>query len=112
MTRPEGEQIPEGYSEKTHVDTDPAGGKTGSERVPRDPEWALWGPGIPDLDHANPKLREALKQWLLFLKEDVGFEGWRFDFVKGYGAEFVTEYVDETLPPKSFCVAEYWVDSK
>lgn len=38
--------------------------------------------GAPDLDHANPELREALCHWLQHLKRDIGFEGWRFDFVK------------------------------
>ncbi len=43
--------------------------------------------GAPDLDHANPELREALCHWLQWLHKDIGFEGWRFDFVKGFGAE-------------------------
>jgi alpha-amylase len=67
---------------------------------------------LADLDHANPKLRGALKDWLRFLKEEIGFEGWRFDFVKGYAAEFVTEYVNDTLGKGTFNVAEYWVDVK
>lgn len=41
-----------------------------------------YGPA-PDLDHANPDLRAALKDWLLWLQQDIGFEGWRLDFVKG-----------------------------
>lgn len=41
-----------------------------------------YGPA-PDLDHANPELREALKEWLAWLKSDIGFSGWRFDFARG-----------------------------
>nr|QKY15147.1 alpha-amylase (AMY) [Polytomella parva] len=70
-----------------------------------------YGPA-PDLDHANPELRAALKDWLKWLHEDIGFEGWRLDFVRGYGARFVKEYIDYTTTDKSFNVGEFWVDSR
>jgi hypothetical protein len=38
--------------------------------------------GAPDLDHANPHLREALVHWLQHLRDNIGFTGWRFDFAK------------------------------
>jgi alpha-amylase len=41
-----------------------------------------YGPA-PDLDHANPELREALKHWLQYLQDDIGFRGWRLDFARG-----------------------------
>jgi alpha-amylase len=41
-----------------------------------------YGPA-PDLDHANAELREALKHWLQYLQDDIGFRGWRLDFVRG-----------------------------
>ena len=40
----------------------------------------------------------------------MGYEGWRFDFVKGYGPEFVKEYVVDTVGDGTFNVGEYWVD--
>lgn len=43
----------------------------------------------PDLDHTNPELRAALKDWLGWLARDVGFGGWRLDFVKGWGGSGV-----------------------
>lgn len=48
----------------------------------------LWGAGddfygAPDLDHTNPDLRLSLVDWLNWLKTEIGFEGWRFDMVKG-----------------------------
>lgn len=70
-----------------------------------------YGPA-PDLDHANPDLRAALKDWLLWLHKDIGFEGWRFDFVKGYADRFVIEYVDSTVGPDVLNVGEFWVDCK
>jgi hypothetical protein len=49
-----------------------------------------YGPA-PDLDHANSELREGLKDWLRWLHEYVGFQGWRFDFVKGFAAKYTRE---------------------
>ena len=30
---------------------------------------------------------QDLKEWLSWLRRDVGFDGWRIGFVKGYGSE-------------------------
>ena len=38
-----------------------------------------------DLDHTNEGLRKGIVDWMNWLKEDIGFTNWRFDFVKGYG---------------------------
>lgn len=60
----------------------------------------------PNIDHTQDFVRRDLKDWLLWLREDVGFKGWRFDFVKGYHGKFTGEYVDATRPLLSF--GEYW----
>ncbi|MBI4860467.1 MAG: alpha-amylase [Candidatus Riflebacteria bacterium] len=60
----------------------------------------------PDIDHANPKVRADLVEWLKWLKGTVGFDGFRFDYVKGYGPQFVKEYLEKTSP--EFAVGEYW----
>lgn len=44
-----------------------------------------------DLDHHNPQLRESLTDWLRWLHTEFGFEGWRFDFVRGYAPEYCKE---------------------
>lgn len=70
-----------------------------------------YGPA-PDLDHRNLELRAGLADWLRWLRSHVGFEGWRFDFAKGYAPEFAAWYVEESLRAGvDFCVAEYWVDA-
>ncbi|GIL76645.1 hypothetical protein Vretimale_8845 [Volvox reticuliferus] len=69
-------------------------------------------PAAPDLDHANPELRAALKDWLSWLQRDVGFRGWRFDYVRGYDAKFISEYVDATTGIDSFNVGEYWTEAQ
>ena len=35
------------------------------------------------------RLRQDLCEWLRWLQKRVGFNGWRFDFVKGYAGEAV-----------------------
>ena len=51
-----------------------------------------YGPA-PDLDHANPELRFALKRWMAWLRDEIGFGGFRFDFVRGFAPEYVEEYI-------------------
>ncbi|KAG1652647.1 hypothetical protein FOA52_009210, partial [Chlamydomonas sp. UWO 241] len=85
---------------------DPDFGGTGNPDTGDD-----YGPA-PDLDHANPQLREALKDWLTWLAEDLGFRGWRLDFARGYAAKYAAEYIAASLPPGSVCVGEYWTDLK
>ena len=42
--------------------------------------------GFPHLCHRNPLVYAAMFEYARMLIEDVGFEGFRFDFVKGFGA--------------------------
>ena len=39
----------------------------------------------PNLDHSQERVRKDLTNWMKWLRNTVGFDGWRFDFVKGYG---------------------------
>ena len=58
-----------------------------------------------DLDHTNPDVRATIKDYLRRLQK-VGFQGWRYDLVKGYKGQFVAEYNDATKP--GFSVGEYF----
>jgi alpha-amylase len=58
-----------------------------------------------DLDHTNPDVRAAVKQYLARLRA-VGFRGWRYDLAKGYHGRFVGEYNEATAPALS--VGEYF----
>lgn len=62
----------------------------------------------PDIDHGNMKVRNSLKTWLRWLRLEIGFDAWRFDFVKGYGAEFVGWYCEKSEP--AWAVGELWLD--
>lgn len=35
-----------------------------------------------DLDHTNDTLRQSLKDWMSWLRSEIGFDSFRFDFVK------------------------------
>lgn len=65
---------------------------------------------LADLDHTNADLRKSLVDWMNWLKSDIGFASWRFDFVKGYGAEFMQQYCGETVGNDALNVGEFWCD--
>ncbi|CAL8471337.1 g10879 [Coccomyxa elongata] len=81
---------------------DEAYGGTGKEK-----EGLSFG-AAPNIDHTNERVRQDIKHWLSWLRSDVGFDGWRFDFVKGYGGQHVREYIEATSP--SLAVGEFWDD--
>ena len=62
-------------------------------------------PAAPNIDHTNQKVREDLQGWLKHLRK-VGYDGWRFDYVKGYSGEFTRKYIDASVPLLAF--GEYW----
>jgi len=62
-------------------------------------------PAAPNVDHSNAKVRSSLQEWLQWMRT-VGFDGWRFDYVKGYSPEFTRSYVDASVPVLAF--GEFW----
>jgi hypothetical protein len=52
--------------------------------------------------------QQDIKHWLSWLRTDVGFDGWRFDFAKGYNGQHVLDYIKATQP--ALAVGEYWDD--
>lgn len=60
-----------------------------------------------DLDHTNPSLQKSIIKWLRFMQK-VGFDGWRYDYVRGYSGVFNGLYNEATNP--YFSVGELWTD--
>ncbi|KAL0913305.1 hypothetical protein M5K25_016756 [Dendrobium thyrsiflorum] len=63
-------------------------------------------PGVPNIDHTQTFVRKDIINWLIWLRESLKFQDFRFDFAKGYEANFVKEYVKQSKP--IFSVGEYW----
>ena len=61
-----------------------------------------------DLDHTNTTVQNDLKSWMNWLKSSIGYDGWRYDYVKGYAGSYVGNYNAGTLP--YFSVGELWTD--
>jgi len=61
-----------------------------------------------DLDHSQSIVQTDLKNWLSTRLKGVGFAGIRYDYSKGYGANYAGLYADAMAP--SFCVGEIWTD--
>lgn len=59
-----------------------------------------------DLDHTNTYVQDGIKAYLNTLHEKYGYNGWRFDMVKGYGAKYVGDYVRSA--GMKYAVGEYW----
>ncbi len=81
-----------------------------------DDEWGQ-GTGSPDtgsnynagrdLDHTNPDVRSTIIAWMRWLRQ-IGFDGWRYDYVKGYSSSYNSNYNEATSP--YFSVGELWPD--
>jgi len=59
----------------------------------------------PDIDHSNLQVQKDIIEWMKWLKQ-IGFDGWRYDYVKGYAPQYVGIYDAATKP--AFSVSELW----
>ena len=62
--------------------------------------------GCRDLDHTNATTQQNIKTYEDFLLNEMGYTGFRYDFVKGYDPKYIKMY-NETSKPE-FSVGEYW----
>jgi alpha-amylase len=73
--------------------------------------------GFPHLCHRNPLVYTAIMEYAQMIIEQLGFDGFRFDFVKGYGPWMVGtiakyRYERDGQPIVPFVVGEYWEDNQ
>lgn len=68
----------------------------------------MWGgySAARDLAHSKNEVRTAVKAYLNWLKELIGFDGFRYDLVKGYDPKYTKEYNTATKP--YFSVGEFY----
>ncbi|MDE7381994.1 MAG: alpha-amylase [Muribaculaceae bacterium] len=62
--------------------------------------------GSRDLDHTSPTVQDNITDYCRFLLTDLGYSGFRYDMVKGYGGQYVKIY-NEASKPK-YSVGEYF----
>ncbi len=68
---------------------------------------------MPDLCHINPRVSTNILNHAKWLVEEIGFDGFRYDFVKGFGAWIVRaihdrQYVRDGQQVEIFGVGECW----
>ena len=62
--------------------------------------------GMRDLDHRSENVQTCVKAYLDFLRNDLGYAGFRYDMVKGYSAQYTAIYNAASQP--EFSVGECW----
>lgn len=68
---------------------------------------------FPHLCHRNPHVYQAIFDYARFIIEELGFDGFRFDFAKGFGEWMISvlskyRYVKDGNEFTPFVVAELW----
>ncbi|WP_455097204.1 alpha-amylase family glycosyl hydrolase [Prevotella jejuni] len=79
--------------------------KTGTQLSQNNDEGEGWG-GMRDLDHKSGNVQKLVKAYENFLLNDLGYAGFRYDMVKGFGASHVGDY--NTAANVKYSVGEYW----
>ena len=72
---------------------------------------------MPDLSHRNPYVLGEIIELARWLVEELGFDGFRYDYVKGYGGWTVASvqeyrYLRDGKPFQPYGVAEFWDNAK
>ena len=62
--------------------------------------------GCRDIDHKSENVQKVIKAYLKYLKDDLGYTGFRYDMVKGFGGNHVADYNDAV--GVEYSVGEYW----
>lgn len=62
--------------------------------------------GCRDLDHKSANVQNIIKAYVKYLKDDLGYTGFRYDMVKGFSGTHVADYNDAA--GIEYSVGEYW----
>ncbi len=64
--------------------------------------------GAYDLALTHPTVYQRIREAMEELMDDCGVDGWRWDFVWGYGVEEVSALIRDTRKIEYFSMGEYW----
>ena len=64
------------------------------------------GPWARDIDHHNPATQQKILTYLRYLKDELGYVGFRYDYARGFEPKHFA-YYNTTVRP-TFSVGEFW----
>ena len=64
------------------------------------------GPWARDIDHHNPVTQQKIITYLRYLKDELGYEGFRYDYARGFEPKHFAYYNTQVRP--TFSVGEFW----
>ena len=67
------------------------------------------GPWARDIDHHNPATQQKILTYLRYLKDELGYVGFRYDYARGFEPKHFA-YYNTTVRP-TFSVGEFWGSS-
>ena len=59
-----------------------------------------------DWAHADPRVQEMMKAYLKWMKDVIGFDGWRYDYAQGFKGKYIDMY--NSAAANYFSVVEFW----
>ena len=59
-----------------------------------------------DWAHAKPEVQEMMKAYLKWMKNVIGFDGWRYDYAQGFKGKYIDMY--NSAAENYFSVVEFW----
>ena len=59
-----------------------------------------------DWAHAKPEVQEMMKAYLKWMKNVIGFDGWRYDYAQGFKGQYINMY--NSAAENYFSVVEFW----
>eukprot|EP00899_Mesostigma_viride_P015605 jgi/Mesvir1/24045/Mv10779-RA.1 len=60
----------------------------------------------PNIDHSQLVVQRDICEWLMHLRDNLGYDGWRLDFVRGFWGGHTKTYIEASSPV--FAIGEYW----
>lgn len=64
------------------------------------------GPWARDIDHHNPATQQKVLTYLRYLKDELGYIGFRYDYARGFEPKHFAYYNAQVRP--TFSVGEFW----